>query len=155
VLPNGVDYKFQKVKESELHLFRLAKHPIDAEHWGPDLPMLILMKMEPADYAKAISDFEGKTKDEIEGEFLAQIESQLSQPVHALKYSMIHLGEFRGHRIQIDTQATSGEVVRKYTLLNSYIQNSETCWMANGMSLRNEEDVKTVDVILKSLRIGE
>ena len=117
--------------------------------------MLILMKMEPADYARAISDFEGKTKEEIEGEFLAEIESQLSQPVHALKYSMIQLGEFHGHRIQIDTQAGAGEQMRKFTLLSSYIQNADTCWMANGMSLRDQEDVKTVDVILKSLRIGE
>jgi len=154
-LPDGVDYKIQQVKEKELHLFRLSRHPTDEDHWGPDLPMLILMKMDCEDYAESISHFEGKTESEIEREFLTQIKSQLSQPVHGLKYSTISFGEFSGHRIQIDTQASSSGVVRKFTLLNSYIQNTDSCWMVNGMSLRNDEDIKTVDEILETIHIIE
>lgn len=154
-LPDGVDYKIQQIKDKELHLFRLSRHPTDKDHWGPDVPMLILMKMDCEDYAESISHFAGKTESEIERDFLTQIKSQLSQPVHDLKYSMISLGEFSGHRIQIDTQASSSGLVRKFTLLNSYIQNADSCWMANGMSLRNDEDIKTVDEILEAIHIIE
>lgn len=59
ILPNGVDYKIQQVKDKELHLFRLTKHPIDTNHWGPDLPMLILMRMDCEAYSKSISHFDG------------------------------------------------------------------------------------------------
>ena len=123
--------------------------------YSQQLPMLILMKMDCKDYAESISHFEGKTKSEIEREFLTQIKSQFSQPIHGLKYSIISFGELSGHRIQIDTQASSSGVVRKLTLLNSYIQNSHSCWMANGMSLRNDEDIKTVDEILGTIHVIE
>ena len=154
ILPNGVDYKIQQVKDKELHLFRLTKHPIDTNHWGPDLPMLILMRMDCEAYSKSIRHFDGKSNNEIESEFLQHIASQSSHTVHSLKYSEIHLGVFTGHRIQIDTEVSHAGVVRRFTILNTYIETDESCWMANGMSLRHEEDIQTVDAILKSIRIS-
>lgn len=155
ILPDAVDYKIQQVNGNELHLFRLSRHPVDEDHWGPDLPMLIFMKMACDDYTEAIAQFEDKTEKQIEGEFLAHFESQSSHPVHGLDYATIRFSEFSGHRIRIDTQASSAGEVREFTLLITYLQNSDSCWMANGMSLRDDEDIETIDEILNSIQIAK
>jgi hypothetical protein len=152
ILPNGVDYKIQPAGEEELHLFRLAKHPIDGDHWGLDLPSLFLMQLDEGEFKQSVDFFLGKSNEEIEEEVRSDNDSLL---IHSVKYSKVKMGNCTGHRIQIDTEVSAVGQTKKFTVVNSYLKINETYWTANGMSLRGDEDIKTVDEILRSITITE
>lgn len=153
-LPEGAEYKLQPAGNKKLHIFRLEEHKADPTYFGLDLASLVLIEIDKPKFEGLIEHFKGKTKEEIEAEFREGfLNDPSSPPLHSIAYKKITLGQFKGHRIKIKTESV--EAKKGFILLSNFLEGDGSYWLANGMTLRDEADILTVDEILKSIRLSK
>ena len=154
-LPVEVAYKLEEKNGVSIHLFRLEEDPLDPASFHAALPTFMLFRISEEEFQELSSEYEEKTKEEIEAGIRKAQEETSSLGIETVEFTRVEASRFAGYRVTTKFSFEIEEYKYERISQTNLLRSGQTYWMANGISLTKANHLEQIDKLLNSFTVRE